>query len=252
VTFRIRRKIMFGLLFAPLALGLAACSGDADGDAAKTSDPIPKIAPPEGKSWTDIVEKTEEGGYRMGNPDAPIKLVEFGALSCSHCAHFSEEASAEIAEDFVASGRVNFELRHFILNPYDIAASLLATCGTKEAVIPLSEQFWAWQPNMFQNVQNAGEAQLQAIDSQPPGQRFASFARVTGMDEFFAARGIAADQGAACLADSDKVTEMVDRTRQASEEFGITGTPAFLINGQNAEVNTWPEIKTRLENLGAR
>ena len=73
---------------AALALGLSACdkaSDSATGAPSANSTPIAKIAPPAGKSWADTVTVTPEGGYLMGNPDAPIKLIEFGALSCSHC-----------------------------------------------------------------------------------------------------------------------------------------------------------------------
>ena len=51
---------------------------------------------PAGKSWAETVVITPEGGYRMGNPDAPIKIVEFASLTCSHCAEFAEAASASL------------------------------------------------------------------------------------------------------------------------------------------------------------
>ena len=164
---------------------------------ATSGEPIAKIAPPAGKAWADVVAKTPNGGYLVRNPDAPIKLVEFGALSCSHCAEFSKEASAELLDNFVASGRVSFELRLFMLNALDMPAALLVTCGAPETVPALAKQFWAWQPTMFQNLQSQPQAQMQAIEAQPPQQRIASLARVTGMDQFINARGIAADQAAA-------------------------------------------------------
>ena len=172
------RRTALALLAVPLVLGLAAC-GKGD-DAAKTSggEPIAKIAAPAGKAWTDVVSKTPEGAYLVGNPEAPIKLTEFGALSCSHCADFSAKSSAELRDTFIASGRVSYELHLFMNNALDIPAALLVTCGSPEAVPTLSEQFWAWQPTMFQNLQAAGDAQMQAITGQPPQTRFASLARV--------------------------------------------------------------------------
>jgi len=117
------------------------------------------VAPPAGKTWTEVVEVTADGGYRVGNPNAPVKLLEFGALSCSHCAEFSETASKELLGDFVTSGKVSYELRFFMLNALDIPATLLATCGSPEAVVALADQFWAYQKTMFQTLQ-ANEAQL--------------------------------------------------------------------------------------------
>lgn len=247
-----RFRPLWGLLAAPLALGLAACGDSDTSDSGLSGDPIARVAPPEGQAWSEVIGKTPEGGYRMGNPDAPIKLVEFGALSCSHCAHFAEESGEELFNDFVDSGRVSFELRYFMLNSLDVTATLLATCGSTEAAIPLSEQFWAWQPTMFENLQKADQAKLQAIDAMSPQQRFVSFAEVSGMTAFFSSRGIAEDQAAACLSDSGKVQALVDATEKASKDFDITGTPTFLINGRKADVNAWPQIKADLEKLGAR
>ena len=246
------RSLALATALAPLALGLAACDKSGEGGGAVTGEPIAKIAPPAGKAWADTVSVTPEGGYRMGNPDAPIKLVEYGALSCSHCAEFSEAASTELRDSFVASGRVSWELRYFMLNQLDVPATLLATCGAPEAVLPLSEQFWAWQPTMFENLQKADKAQLEAVGNLAPAQQFAAMAQLGGMDAFFASRGIAADQGQACLADTKKAAALAAQRDKASKEMNVTGTPTFFVNGRRLEVNTWALVKADLERAGAR
>ncbi len=249
-----RTRLFQTLAIAPLALGLAACKQEATAPAgeAPKGEAIAAIAPPAGKAWTDVVEVTADGGYRVGNPNAPIKLMEFGALSCSHCAEFSEAASAELLGQFVASGRVSYELRFFMLNALDVPATLLATCGSPEAVIPLADQFWAFQKTMFQNLQAGGEAQLQAAGSLPPEQRFAAIAKLGGMDTFFAARGIPQAQAATCLADVNKATAFVNATQKAGTEMGITGTPTFFLNGAKLDFNTWDKVKGALQGAGAR
>jgi len=238
---------------AALALGLAACgkSDDAAGGPEASASPIAKVAPPAGQAWADKIAVTPEGGWLMGNPEAPIKLVEYGALSCSHCAEFSEAGFTKLRDDYVNSGRVSYELRLFMLNALDIPAALLATCGAPETVIPLSEQYWEWQPNMFTNLQSAGEAQLQAAGSLPPAQRFGAIAQLAGMSAFFAERGIAADQAAGCLADVNKATALSNATQAASEK-GVTGTPWFFVNGKDVGTQTWATLEPMLQNAGAR
>jgi protein-disulfide isomerase len=246
------RQIVLGLVVAPFALGLAACGEKKEEGAPVSSEPVAPIAAPAGQSWTDMVAKTEEGGYRLGNPEAPIKLVEYGALSCSHCAEFAKEGFAEIRDEYVSSGRVSYELRFFMLNPYDVPASLLATCGSTEAAIPLSEQFWAWQPNMFQNIQALGEDKLKAIGAMSPPQQIPAVAQAAGMTEFFASRGIARDQANACLADTARAKALADQTEKAQKEFNVTGTPTFLINGSNVGSMGWAELEAKLQQAGAR
>ena len=246
------RQIAMGALALPLALGLAACDKKTEAEAPTSGEPIAAIAPPAGKAWSDVVEKTPDGGYLMGNPQAPIKLVEYGALSCSHCAEFAQESFEKLRDDYVASGRVSYELRYFMLNPYDVPASLLATCGATEAVIPLSEQFWAWMPQMFQNMQTVGEDRLQAIGQLPKEQQIPAIAEAAGMVDFFSSRGIARDQAKTCLADTSKAKALADHTQQASERYNVTGTPTFIINGASVGSMRWAELEPKLQAAGAR
>ena len=247
------RRLSLLAIAAPLALGLASCKDETSAaGTAPSAAPVAKIAAPAGKSWNETFAVTPEGGYQMGNPAAPIKLIEFGALSCSHCAEFAEKSFPKIRDDYVASGRVSYEFRPFMLNILDLPATLLATCGAPEAVIPLSEQFWAWQPSMFDNLQKAGDAQVQAAGALPEGQRFAAVAKLGGMDTFFASRGIAADQGATCLADTAKATKLVAQTQSSGDKYGITGTPTFYLNGANVGSLTWETLEPMLQNAGAR
>lgn len=250
----IRARLMLAAAL-PLALGLAACGKKDDAAAGGSPDvhstPIAKIAAPAGKRWSDVVTKTAEGGYRMGNPDAPIKLVEFGALSCSHCAEFADKGSAKIRDDYVASGRVSYEFRPFMLNILDVPATLLATCGPVETTIPLADQFWAWQPNMFTNI-DAHKDQVQAATQLPPEKRFEAVADLTGMTDFFAARGISKDQAKACLTNTDAATKLASETQTYGDKYGITGTPTFYLNGKNIGSLTWEGLEPILQDAGAR
>lgn len=251
MTFRFR-PFALGALVLPLALAAAACGDKTADGAAPSGEPVAKVAPPAGKAWTEVVTKTEEGGYRMGNPDAPIKLVEYGALSCSHCAEFAKEAGEKLHNEYVDSGRVSYELRYFMLNAFDVPATLLATCGATEAVIPLSEQFWAWQPNMFSNLQSVGDARLQQAAALPPGQRMQAISQLAGMTDFFAARGIARDQANACLADTAKADALAKQTEVASTKYKVTGTPSFFINDAPVGTASWADLETKLKAAGAR
>jgi len=245
------RRLALAAAIAPLALATAAC-GDKTPTAGPSGEPVAKVAPPAGKAWTEVVSKTAEGGYRMGNPDAPVKLVEYGALSCSHCGEFAKESADKLLNDYVASGRVSYELRFFMLNAFDVPATLLATCGSNEAVIPLSEQFWAWQPTMFSNLQAVGDAKLQQAAALPPSQRLQAIAQLAGMTDFFSSRGISRDQGAACLADTAKADVLAKQTETASTKYNVTGTPSFFLNDAPVGTADWKTLETKLQAAGAR
>jgi protein-disulfide isomerase len=239
---------------AVLALGLGACGkADSSADTATASGaPIARVTSPQGQAWSDVVARTPEGGYRMGNPDAPIKLIEYASLTCPHCAEFAAESGEELRGDFVDSGRVSFEFRNFVRDPIDLAGALLTRCGAPETFFPLTHEVFTSQQSIFQKAQGAGEDAFAKAAALPGNQRFIALAQLTGMIDLFAARGIARNQAEACLADAGAAEALAKATEQQGKEFGVEGTPTFLINGTKADTTDWKELKTRLEAMGAR
>ena len=54
--------------------------------------------------------KTPEGGFLMGNPNAKVKLVEFGSLTCPHCAEFEEQGGKPLVDNYVKKGLVQLRI----------------------------------------------------------------------------------------------------------------------------------------------
>ena len=244
-----RRALRF-LALSPLALALVSCGGgdDATTGAQLDGEPIAAIPAPEGQDWTDTVVKTEEGGFRMGNPDAPIKVLEFASLTCHVCADFSNDGAAEIKE-LVASGRVSYEYRNYLRAGPDLIGTQIMECGNPERVIPLAEQHFA----RFEEFSNSfSDPRLQQIQNLPPEQQKLAFAEVSGLLDFFAQRGISRDEAASCLADQAKATELSKQSQQWAQNYDITGTPTLYVNGKKFEETKWSRLKQRLEAMGAR
>jgi protein-disulfide isomerase len=239
------------LALAPLML--AACNDTAgtDGAAATSGEPLPKVAPPAGAKWVDTVTVTPEMGYMIGNPDAPLKLVEYASHTCSHCAEFAATGKEPLKNQYVASGVVSFEQREVFLNPFDLVIARLTQCGAKEQMQPLSDQVWQNLPAVFQGLQGNPKG-VEAAGALPVNQRFVAIAEVTGLIEFFAARGLSADQSRACLADTAKIEALVKNTEALSKKDEITGTPTFFLNGKRLEGTTWDMIEPQLQRAGAR
>jgi protein-disulfide isomerase len=246
------RRLLLGVIALPFALGLAACGSESDEMAGLSGEVIEKIAPPVGSSWSEVVDKTPDGGYRMGNPEAPIKLIEFASLTCPHCAYFAEESSAEVRDTFVTSGRVSWEFRNFILNPIDLTMAMMVRCGSPDSFFALTEQSFEGQDTIVQAWDNSSEDRRAHVVGLPPDKRYNYIAELAGLKEFYGARGIAAGQADACLADGSAAEALVDATSKQGEKYDIGGTPAFVINEATLTINSWPEIKAKLETLGAR
>jgi len=247
---KLTRLFALGLL-AAAPLALAACGDDAAPGEVAEGEALPAVTAPAGSSWTETVTVTPEGGFMLGNPEAPLKLIEFASHTCGHCATFSVTGKQPLKSKYVASGVVSFEQREIFLNPFDIVIATMAQCGAKEQMQPLSDEVWQNLEAVFTGLQG-NPAAVQAAAALPPEQRFAKVAEVTGLLDFFAARGLSADQARTCLTDTAKIDAMVKASEAQATEAGVTGTPTFVLNGKKLDVNTWEMLKPILQRAGAR
>jgi protein-disulfide isomerase len=243
------RRLALAALAAPLVLAIAACNSE-EKAGAPTGEPIAKIAAPAGTSWVDTAVATPEGGFRIGNPDAPLKLLEFASHTCSHCAEFSQEASAPL-DEYVNTGVLSYEIRNLIRDPVDLTIAMLVRCGEPAAFHPLANQAWANFTPLIEGFQ-ANSAALDQASQAPQGQRFQAIAEAGGLIDFFAARGISRDQAMQCLANTDKAQQIAQLSDQQSTELNLTGTPTFFLNGKQLEGGTWKDIQPQLQAAGAR
>lgn len=235
-------------LAAPLALLLAACGGgETEGAASLEAEPIAAIPAPEGQDWTQMGTATAEGGYVMGNPDAPLKLIEYASFTCGACANFAQ-SGVEPLKDYVETGVVSYELRNLIRDPLDLTIARLARCSTPEAFHPLAEQSWMAFNEIMTQAQQAGPAISAALEQQDFGQ----VAQIAGLLDFFAARGVSRDQALACLADTEGVLELAETADQSASALGVDSTPTFFLNGEMLEARQWPQLEPVLQRAGAR
>lgn len=242
-------KILPGLALVALSLSLAACGKKDEGNSTAAA-PITAVAAPAGTSWSETIAESADGHFLMGNPNAKLKLVEYGSYTCSHCRDFAIESSEEIRK-MVDTGKMNFEFRNYVRDPIDISTALLARCGGKDIYYPLSEQFFANQSAMFDKAQALGDAPYQALMSAPPAERFGKLANALGLVEFAKQRGIAEDQAKQCLADTASAEKLAKGVEQANSQYQISGTPTFLIDGVVVEnTSAWPALRAKLKEAG--
>lgn len=235
---------------APLALALAACGGDA-GDGDLEGDEIAAIEAPDGTDWLDTVTVSEDGqGFMVGNPDAPLKLTEYASHTCGACANFAQTGKEPLKE-YVKTGVVSFEQREVFLSPLDAVVATIVQCGTPGQFQALSDEMWQnFQPVMANAY--ADQAGLQAANDLPPEQKYIAFGEITGLTDFFAARGISADQARSCLSDVEKINAMDKLVRENAAAVPVTGTPTFVLNGRKLDALSWTDLEATLQRAGAR
>ncbi|MGD9615452.1 MAG: DsbA family protein [Alphaproteobacteria bacterium] len=186
------RKIWVALLFAT---ALAAAF------------PATAQAPPDRAALLQVMPKDRV----LGQADAPITIIEYASLTCSHCADFHNDVVPELKQKWLDSGKAKLVLRPFPLDQVALRAEMLARCLPPERYYPMIETLFKAQEKW-------------AVQQWRPAlERIARFAGV-GNTEF-----------EACLANKALEDEIVQSRLTASTQLDITGTPTIFVNGRKFE-----------------
>lgn len=242
-------------LSALLPLVLIAGCGPSGGQGAtggNAAAPVAAAAPPAGQSWTDVVAQTDDGGYRMGNPQAPVKLIEYGSRACPFCAKFDAEGFPALKAGPIAQGKVSYEFRDYpIHGALDLAPILLGRCVDAPVFFPLLDQMMLNQPMLLAKEEDVFK-EMQTLQNPTPQQIATGYAEKLGYIDFVKQRGIPEAKARACLSDQASLDAIAKRTDAANQQYNVSSTPTFIVNGNVAEnVNDWAALQPVLKTAGA-
>ncbi|MCI0734943.1 MAG: DsbA family protein [Beijerinckiaceae bacterium] len=159
----------------------------------------------------------------LGASDAPVTIVEYASMTCTHCAGFHATTFPELKRKYIDTGKVRFILREFPLDPLGAAGFMLARCAGDDKRNAIVDLLFAQQKNW-------------AFTGKPV-DALAGLLKQTGMSQA---------SFDACLNNQplyNKIAQVHDR---AAEKFGVSATPTFFINGKRQKGEITPEA---LENL---
>jgi protein-disulfide isomerase len=156
----------------------------------------------------------------QGKADAPVTIVEYASMTCSHCAAFHHDVYPLLKQNFIDTGKVKFILREFPLDPLATAAFMLARAldDKRDAAVDL---LFAQQKNWVMN--------------DTPFDSLANVMKQTGLST---------DKFESTLKDKKLMEGVVAVHDRAVEKFGISATPTFFINGErySGEI-TYPDFE---------
>ena len=203
------------------------------------------------RDWSKTVTVTPDGGYRMGNPAAPVKLVEYGSLTCGACGRFAQEGVPQLVSKYVRSGRVSFEFRNYVRDPADMAGALLSRCAPTSNYFALTDRYFTTQQQWVGRLQGVTEAQKAELEKLAPQDRIARFGTLAGLDTMAAQNGVPAARAKACLSDRNGMTQLAKIRQVATDQHKLDGTPMFLLNGKKLDgVHNWSALEPLLKPPG--
>lgn len=145
----------------------------------------------------------------LGDPEAPVTMLAFESLSCPHCATFHAEAWPQVKEQYVDSGQVKFVYRDYPTNDAAVVAAMAARCVPPDRYFGMLEMLYRTQGTW--------------LNSQDPQAALAQTARLGGLTQ---------DEFEQCLENEDLYRSIQGNAQQASQQFGVSSTPTFIIGEQ--------------------
>jgi len=155
-------------------------------------------------------------GMLYGSNDAPITVIEYRSLTCSHCAEFSKVTFPELKEKYIDTGKIKFELRPFALNAIDLNAFKLLHCSNED-------DFLSLEKILFEN-------QEKWIISSPNDQVLENSTAALG--KYGLLFGITEEKFNSCLEDESITDFIISMRMEGSQKYNISSTPSFVINDE--------------------
>ncbi|HIA09580.1 MAG TPA: DsbA family protein [Candidatus Nitrosopelagicus sp.] len=157
---------------------------------------------------------TDNASPILGNPNAPITMVEFGDYQCTFCSKFFHETENSIITNYIKTGKVKILFKDYIILGQDsINAANAAHCANDQKL------FWEYHSMLYNNWagENTGWADLAHLHE---------FANTLGLDM---------DVFSTCMSDL-KWNELVNLSSKDGQKLGVSGTPTFFVIDQNNDV----------------
>ena len=163
----------------------------------------------------DISEKD----FVIGDDNAPVTIIEYASLSCSHCAEFHTETLPKILEEYVDKGLAKIVFRDFPLNYPALMGSMVLRCVSEDVRYQYQEALYELQSKwVFRDTAKTKQELYKIMQS--GGMKKEDFDK--------------------CIENVDLENEILVGLMNAQEEFKIKSTPSFIINGEvsSAELPT--------------
>lgn len=199
--------------------------------------------------WSQLARLTPKGAYVIGSPAAPLKLVEYGSYTCSHCAHFAKASDAVLKGQMIRSGKVSLEYRHLIHDPADLGAAILARCAGPRGFAGAHQMIFATQETWLPKVAAYQQATPDVV-TRPLIAQARAYADAGGLTAAMRARGLTPARITACFADKAEVDRITAMTGDAPIE--VNSTPTFYLNGALQPPMGWDTLEPVLRAKGAR
>ena len=190
----------------------SATNGASDTSKAETTlTPASEVPESDGSvDVNDLMAQEALPDVVIGDPNAPVTIVEYASMTCSHCANFHETTYPAIKKAYLDTGKAKLIIREFPFDPRALAAFMLARCAGDDAKRTAMVDVLFDQQRSWAGAENASEALL----------------------KIWRMAGLSQDDFVACLNDRELQEKIVAVQQRGQNTFDVNATPTFFVNGK--------------------
>lgn len=154
-------------------------------------------------------ERTMVSGASVGDPNAPVKVIEYSDFNCVHCRNFWADNEETLYKDYIATGKVYFTYSPMsFISPTSFTAAEAAYCAMDQG------KFWEYHDYIFANFGADFTSPMLKAIAQKVGLNMNDFNK--------------------CL-DGNKYQTQVQQDLTKAQDQGINSTPTFVVNGEKTD-----------------
>ena len=153
----------------------------------------------------------------LGDPNAPITMIEYSSLTCSHCQQFHKEILPKIKKNYIDTGKVKLIYRDFPFDKLGLLATVLARCAPPE-------RYYGFLNVLF-------EKQSVWSRSQDPFGELSRIGKIGGLNP---------SDYEACLKNQALIDGLIEKRLDGQKNFDVNATPSFIIDGDHKIVGSQP------------
>ncbi len=203
----------------PIAVAIALAGF---GPAPFTPSAPGKVGPPPTRE--ELARPGPLGDRAIGNPNAPVTIIEYASLTCPHCRKYHAEVFPKLKRAYIDTGKVRYIVREFAIGRTAGTAAIVNRCAPPEKYFALLDAFLSRQAEWVSQ-----EIRRDAIYG---------VAKSIGMSR---------ETFDKCLSNQTIIDGLIE-AKQRGRQFGVVGTPTFFVNGKKAQgAITFEEMKALIE-----
>lgn len=207
------RRLVTPVLAATLALAAAAC-GDSK---------------PAAGAFTPVEVNPALGDVPLGKADAPVTMVEYAALTCSHCRDFWKWELPKLKSTYLDTGKVKLIYRDFPIDGQGMGLlfASVARCGGEAKYVDMVDEFFTRQFDLLSAAQTGSALPV--------------------LNEIGAKFGLSQDQILTCIDHRPDLKAAITKMQQEGAAKGVNSTPTIFINDQVVSNPTWENVVAAIE-----